>query len=793
MSQSSSEHLRFFPYGSPYDHQREAMDTIAGALDDGRDVLFEGACGTGKTLAALAPALEHARRTDKTVVITTNVHQQTRQFIEEARAITRQEPIRTVVFRGKSSMCHIDVGYEECQALRDTTKEVVEVERDRAELGAMSDDLLDEAREDADSSGTGGAAADEATASRQAVMDEMTALDAELEELREQSICEYYRQNLVGDTDAFYEWLFDDVRTPDEIYEHAHEEGFCGYELLKEGMEGVDLVVCNYHHLLDPMIREQFFRWLGRDPEDVVVVFDEAHNVEDAARDHATRTLAEPTFDGALAELEETADPRVPPAENVVSAFREALRRTYEDALAYGEREEVGEDWYDLSITNDRGRDDLTLAFLDAYTGQGIHEDLDVALELGEDLDRQYHEAYKDGETRTRKECRVLQAATFVDDWLRDSDEEGQYPVVSVRRPGRYDAGGEGDDGQRATVGADAGDEVSTDGGTAEDAVYGRAELYTCIPRRVTEPLFDELHASVLMSATLRPFDVLGDVLGLSGATASATEADDDESTRADDASGAGPDDGPVEMAYGAVFPEEHRRTYAVDIPSLFASKREERETQTRVASALADAVRFTPGNTLAFFPSYREAERYHDLLGSNPDVSATRYLDRPGERAEELRRRFTADDDGVLFTSLWGTLAEGVSFDDDDARTVVVVGVPYPHLDDRMDAVQDAYETAFEGRDVGWQYAVEVPTVRKTRQALGRVVRSPEDFGVRVLLDERYTKRARREMKKYSVKEAFPAEERVEQIDIDPEKLKFAMLNFYSDMGAWEGSPPRP
>jgi DNA excision repair protein ERCC-2 len=788
VSQPSSDHLRFFPYDSPYDHQREAMEGIAGALDDGRDVLFEGACGTGKTLAALAPALEHARRTDRTVVITTNVHQQTRQFIEEARAITRQEPIRAVVFRGKASMCHIDVGYEECQALRDTTKELVEVESERAELGETSEELLDEAQGEAESAGVGGAAADEATASRQAVMDEMTALESELEELREQSVCEYYRQNLVADTDAFYEWLFEDVRTPDEIYDHAHEEGFCGYELLKEGMEGVDLVVCNYHHLLDPTIREQFFRWLGRDPEDVVCVFDEAHNVEDAARDHATRALAEPTFDSALAELEETADPRVGPAENVVSAFREALVTTYEDALAYGEREEVGEDWYDLSITNDRGRDDLTLAFLDAYTGQGIHEDLDVALELGNDLDRKYHEAYKDGETRTRKECRVLQAATFVDDWLRDSDEEGQYPVVSVRKPGRFDAT-EGDDGAEGTPAGGRNGQAKTDGGTAEDAIYGRAELYTCIPRRVTEPLFDELHASVLMSATLRPFDVLGDVLGLSGTDLGADDGDDGD--QRDD--GGGTDaDGPVEMAYGAVFPEERRRTYAVDIPALFASTREERDTQTRVASALADAVRFTPGNTLAFFPSYREAERYHDLLG-NAGVDATRYLDRPGQRAEELRQRFTADDDGVLFTSLWGTLAEGVSFDDDDARTVVVVGVPYPHLDDRMDAVQDAYETAFDGRDVGWQYAVEVPTVRKTRQALGRVVRSPEDFGVRVLLDERYTKRARREMKKYSVKEAFPAEERVEQIDIDPSKLKFAMLNFYSDMEAWSGSPPRP
>ncbi|WP_254538156.1 ATP-dependent DNA helicase [Halomarina litorea] len=748
--------MRFFPYGTPYDHQREAMDDIAGALDDGRDVLFEGACGTGKTLAALVPALEHARQTDKTVVITTNVHQQTRQFIEEARAITRQEPIRAVVFRGKGSMCHIDVGYEECQALRDTTRELVEVEQDKGTLGDREDDLLEDAQRGEEGAAEG----------RQAVMDELAALEDELEDLREAATCDYYYNNLVGDTDAFYQWLFDDVRTPDEIYEHAHDEGFCGYELLKEGMEGVDLVVCNYHHLLDPMIREQFFRWLGRDPEDVVVVLDEAHNVEDAARDHATRTLAEPTLDGALGELDEANDPRVGPTRNVVSAFREALATTYDDALAFGERGQVGEDWYDLSIVNDRGRDDLTLAFLDAYTGKGIHEDLDQALELGGALDRQYHEAYKEGETRTRKECRVLQAATFVDDWLRDSDEEGQYPVVSVRRPGRGMSGGDDADPDGASSGADD-----------EDRMYGRAELYTCIPRRVTEPLFGELHASVLMSATLRPFDVLGDVLGVAG-----------------DGEDGGGDTGPVTMAYGEQFPEERRRTYAVDLPALFASKRDDPSVQRQVAEALSDAVGFTPGNTLVFFPSYREAERYHEMLSRS--VDATLYLDRPGQRAEDLRERFTSGENGALFTSLWGTLAEGVSFDDDDARTVVVVGVPYPHLDDRMDAVQDAYATAFadaESEDPGWEYAVEVPTVRKTRQALGRVVRSPEDFGVRVLLDERYTKRARREMRKYSVTDAFPVGERVEHIDIDPPKLKFAMLNFYSDMNAWTGAPPVP
>ncbi|MFB6152240.1 MAG: ATP-dependent DNA helicase [Haloarculaceae archaeon] len=741
-SPDAAAYLRFFPYEEPYDHQREAMATVDDALAEGRDVLFEGATGTGKTLAALAPALEHARRTDKTVVITTNVHQQMRQFIREARAITRQERLRAVVFQGKASMCHVDVGYEECQALRDTTRDLVDAERDKADLERQQRELLEESR-----AGSAGA-----TEARSAVMDELDGLEEEISEIREeQATCDHYYRNLTADTDEFYEWLFDDVRTPEDVYGYAEREGLCGYELLKEGMDGVDLVVCNYHHLLDPVIREQFFRWLGRDPADVIAVFDEAHNVEDAARDHARRTLTETTLDRALDELDEADDPRSEAGLNVLRTFRAALVDAYEAAFSFGEREQVGDDWYDLAVDNEDARDDLTLGFLEGYSGPGFREELDRALELGRKLDAEYEEAYKSGEAATRQECHTLQAATFVESWIDESAAEGLYPVVSVRRA---------DEGSQREAGE----------------IYGRAELYTCIPSSVTAGLFEDLHASVLMSATLRPFDVTEDVLGL---------------------------DGPETLAYGPQFPEERRRTYAVDTPALFASRRDDPEVQRTVAEALADAVAFTPGNVLAFFPSYAEAERYHDRL----DVDGSTYLDEPGTPARELREAFTDDDGAVLFTSLWGTLGEGVSFDGDDARTVVVVGVPYPHLDDRMEAVQEAYEAAFGGEDgpdaaagarrggesAGWRYAVEIPTVRKTRQALGRVVRSPEDFGARVLLDERYTERAEVEMADYAVRGAFPPEERREMLDVEPGKLKFGLLNFFQDVDAYDGDPPAP
>jgi DNA excision repair protein ERCC-2 len=728
---AADDELRFFPYETPYPNQREAIDRIDNALNGGQDVLLEGAPGTGKTLSALVPALAYAREHDKTVVITTNVHQQMRQFVEDARAITDTEPIRAVVFKGKKQMCHIDVGYQECQSLRDTTRELVDTEADKTQLAARQQELL-EASKEGDSS---------ATEARSAVMDELGSVDDELDELREGNVCDYYYNNLTDDTDDFFAWLFDDVRTPDDVYEYADQQGLCGYELLKEGMEGVDLVVCNYHHLLDPMIREQFFRWLDRDPSDVITVFDEAHNIEGAARDHATRTLTENTLQQALDELEDLDDSRAEPARNVVGAFLAAVRSTYDDALgsAYA-REQVGENWEDITVANDDRRDDLTLAFLQRYEGKGIEIETELAVQLGKVLDEEYEQAYKNGESTTRSECQTLQAAEFISTWMSEGTELGQHPMVGVRRDG------------------------------ATDEVYGRAELYTCIPREVTRELFDEVYASVLMSATLRPFDVTEDVLGL---------------------------ESPARLAYELGYPEEHRRTYAVDVPPLFASERDDPETQETITATLRDAIRFTPGNTLLFFPSYSEAQRYYDRLGGNGIEShglGSLMLDESGTPTEELRQRFVDSDDATLLTSLWGTLAEGVSFDGDDARTVVVVGVPYPQLSERMDAVQDAYNRAYSDsrrlRDAGWAYAVEIPTIRKTRQALGRVIRSPEDFGVRVLADRRYTSA---DMGKYSVRGSFPVEEREELVDINPQKLKFAMLNFYTDHDAYNGEPPKP
>lgn len=80
----NKDYLKYFPECQPYPNQLIVMEAIHDAFIGKQIVLFEGACGTGKTLAALIPAVSVAKSTQKLIVVATNVNEQKQQFITEA-------------------------------------------------------------------------------------------------------------------------------------------------------------------------------------------------------------------------------------------------------------------------------------------------------------------------------------------------------------------------------------------------------------------------------------------------------------------------------------------------------------------------------------------------------------------------------------------------------------------------------------------------------------------------------------------------------------------------------------
>ncbi|UGV40279.1 ATP-dependent DNA helicase [Methanococcoides orientis] len=716
-------YMKYFPKNSCYNNQKEAMDRIHSALLQKQFVLFEGACGTGKTLSALSPSLHVGKQLDKTVIIATNVHQQMVQFINEARDIKKMHDVKVAIVKGKTTMCPHEADYEECSVKRENTFELMEAEREMH----LKRQELRSARESYKKSH------DQAfVALRDELAKELDALEEKAKGLRDRSCNDLY-EVLRSDSEKFRDWLFKEVRTPEEVNDHALQNGMCGYELLKRELKHADLLICNYHHVLNADIFSTVLGWLEKEPQDVIAIFDEAHNIESAARSHSSISLTEHSIEKARAELEANidllADDNI---HNLFKVFQDVITETYNSRFKFGERERVRKNWYDMRISDPYDRNDIVRArFLrNAKEDFGDKDEIQILLseasEIGAKLDETYRDQYKKGLTGVMKRSHIRYVADFLSAYLELSHNPNYYPILNVRRD-------------------------------MNDEIYGRVELFTCIPKNVTEPLFNSLFSGVLMSATLHPFEMVKKTLGITRET--------------------------CEISFGTSFPEEKRLSIAVSIPPLFAKNRDDPHTVGLLEQVLLDSIEHSKGNVIIFFQSSFEAKRFYSKL--EPRIDVPIFLDEVGVSSQEVRQEFFAIGESggkaVLMSYLWGTLSEGIDYRDGRGRTVIIVGVGYPALNDRMNAVESAYDHVF-GYGAGWEYAIQVPTIRKIRQAMGRVVRSPEDYGARILLDGRFLTDSKQRFGKFAVFDVFPPAESKEFVDVDPEKVKYSLMNFFMD-----------
>lgn len=280
----NNDYLRYFPKPSYYPNQLEAMNVINEALIKKQIVLFEGACGTGKTLSAIAPALNVAQTNKKTVVIATSVHQQMYQFIEEAREIKKKTEIKVIIFKGKMEMCpHPRMDYDKCNTLKENSYKLIKLEK---ELYHLKEQLYNKDNNSIES--------------EKILSSDIEKLEKSFIELKKNS-CDKLLE--FGKHDKkFYDWIFSSVRTPEEVREWASSNNCCGYELLKRFMKEVDLLVCNYNHFINEEHRTDILNWLGKRLDEIILIFDEAHNLEEKAREHSPK-LTENDLKKAIDEI----------------------------------------------------------------------------------------------------------------------------------------------------------------------------------------------------------------------------------------------------------------------------------------------------------------------------------------------------------------------------------------------------------------------------------------------------------------------------------------------------------
>ena len=233
---------------------------------------------------------------------------------------------------------------------------------------------------------------------------------------------------------------------------------------------------------------------------------------------------------------------------------------------------------------------------------------------------------------------------------------------------------------------------------------------------------------------------------------------------------GASPED--YEVYAHSVFDSRRQGLFiAEDVTSRYTRRSE--EEYLSIASYIHRVTSRREGNYMIFFPSHAFMQKVCEVYEDHYlDQSREEYLFQEEAMDEESREAFLAQfSEGkgktlLGFCVLGGIFSEGIDLKKDRLIGAIIVGTGIPMVCNEREILKGYFE---ERGDCGFDYAYRYPGMNKVLQAAGRVIRTAEDLGIVVLLDERfctapYLKMFPREWTEYEKVSLRKIEKRVER-----------------------------
>ncbi len=246
-----------------------------------------------------------------------------------------------------------------------------------------------------------------------------------------------------------------------------------------------------------------------------------------------------------------------------------------------------------------------------------------------------------------------------------------------------------------------------------------RLRLYCVDPSANLQERTDKGRAAIFFSATLLPVHYYKTLL----------------STRTDNY---------AVYAQTAFSAEQRLLLLARDVSSRYT--RRNRAEYGRMAEYILRTAQSRKGNYMIFFPSYQMMEQVHCVFLENGRGEMPETLvQKPGmseEEREHFLQAFSAEPSAargtslVAFCVLGGIFGEGIDLKKEQLIGALIVGTGLPQISSEREILMEYYDRRCgEGFDFAYRY----PGMNKVLQAAGRVIRTAEDAGVIILLDERF------------------------------------------------------
>lgn len=195
-------------------------------------------------------------------------------------------------------------------------------------------------------------------------------------------------------------------------------------------------------------------------------------------------------------------------------------------------------------------------------------------------------------------------------------------------------------------------------------------------------------------------------------------------------------------------FQKERRKLFVgTDVSTKYT--RRTRQMYERFASYIAAALQVKKGNYIAFFPSYRFLEEVYEKFQryqTEDVICIVQEQSMDEEKREAFLQAFDQDRSESLigFCVMGGIFSEGIDLTEERLIGAFLVGTGLPQVCNEREILKQYFDRNGEN---GFSYAYLYPGMNKVLQAAGRVIRTAEDRGVILLLDERFLERQYQEV----------------------------------------------
>ena len=506
-----------------------------------------------------------------------------------------------------------------------------------------------------------------------------------------------------GHYDRINDAVFDLLTTQESfdrerIEEYARRHQVCPFEMCLDVSLYADAVICDYNYLFDPHVYLK--RFFGDSVKgDYLFLIDEAHNLLERGREMYSAVLWVEDFVTLMSEIKETnvsgskrtqKSPRKPAMDGQIT-LEMTQGLTCESFIKSTQVSEKGAR-EEEKLPRLLERCCRELSALEHVRGQDILvQDIDVFVQALMGLHAVMEDCLSEqDEHKIPFRDRLLDFYFEVSHFLEIYEllDNGYVKYTHL-----------GEDGRLMLK---------------LFCVNPRENLKTCLLRG---------RSSILFSATFLPIQYYKKLLG--------GEEED------------------YEVYAQSVFSTDRRGLFvAGDVTSRYA--RRSQEEYGKMARYIEEIVKNRPGNYMVFCPSHAFLRVLHEKYVENYSGEGRECLVQ-GESMNEAEReaflaRFQGGGEGVLIgiCVLGGIFGEGIDLKNDSLIGVIVAGTGLPMVCGEREILREHF--AGEGED-GFDYAYRYPGMNKVLQAAGRVIRTIEDVGVIVLLDDRFLQPAYRRL----------------------------------------------